>query len=155
MIDIKELLKTYQNKRKKALFFVFLLSIVLFISILLFIFLSNYKVQWQLALIGSIVNSLIVICLLCIIFFFALPYKHFEMFLVILNNSSSKKIKGKISEISEKTMTIKKGVKAYIVKIEKAEYFLAFEDLFDSLPLNKNINLIVKDAFIVGVKQDD
>ena len=149
-------LKAKENLKQKNIYlafsFVFLALGV--ISILCFIFLSNFKVQLLMSILGSIVSSILIVLFIGFLTLGYFPQKSLSSFYVDLENKEEQIVKGKISLLN-KSFTLKKNLSFFVVFINEKEYLLINEKLYKSLNDGNEYEFVVLDNYIAGLNKNE
>jgi len=146
-MDFKFLLIVHEKRLKKAIAVTVVYSILLIASIFLFIFLSNYKTQVLMSILGSIVSSIFAILLIYVVtcrLLFNLSYVRFFKRLI---NEETKTIK--VEKVVEgKLVTVKKNIVLKEFVINDSSYY----SLVDDISIKKNDVVEVASNYIKGKK---
>jgi len=147
---IKNRIEQYQKKNKIYLVCIIALSCLIIASICLFIFLSNYKIEVLLSVVGSIVNSILAILLVGVIFVGFLPTRSFIKFYKTIENDDEEVVV--IEEIEYLGQrTIKKNITLERCIVNEKEYFV-----LNNLPqFKKGDSVIISKNYICGVKNEN
>lgn len=138
-----------KSQIKKGTIFLIALSILLVASILLFVLLSNYKIQLVMNLVGSIVNSLLAVIIVFICFSIILPSKSRLNFYNSLNLDDLNVVEINDYNIGSK-QTVRKYIQCKKVIINGKFYFL----LFDDTCLSTGSTVVVCGNYILGSKNE-
>lgn len=136
-------------KCKKDKILITILSIFLVTSILLFIFLSNYKIKTLMSVIGSITNSILAIALIFVVLGLYLPNTNLLKFYQDIDLTSCSTLKVEECYFIGK-YTVKKNVTLDQYLINKKEYYV-----LDPLDKNKQIKeVLVTSNYVVKVNYE-
>ena len=152
-IDLKERKQKHQKIKKISL----VLSLIFFsfalASALCFIFLSNYKIQLLMSIVGSVVTSLLVIIAIGFAVGGYLPSKRSINLILELENKEEQSLKGKI-KLSSKYVTLKKGLSFLVIYVDKQEYYLFDEVFANSIADEQEYVLILRDNMVMEIAHE-
>lgn len=154
MMNIEKLYLDNQKKKKLHVFLTISFSILVILSISLFIIFSNFEIALLMKIVGSVVSSLLTILLISEIFAFLMPSLYFEQYLKELRMANETKVVGKISKVYEELVTVRKGIRFIKVDINEVTYFCSDEKVASYLSVSDTKTYIVRDCFIVGVENE-
>lgn len=150
-IDLLEKKQKHLKAKKLSLVLTIVFLVLAAASAVCFILFSNYKIQLLMSIVGSIITSLLAIVAIGLFVAGYLYNKYLSNFYSQLENKEEQSLQGQIKNL-EKYTTLKKGLSFLAVYINGQEYYLADEEMINSLDNGKDYRVSLRGNYVVGVE---
>ena len=150
-IDLLEKKQKHLKAKKLSLVLTIVFLVLAVASAVCFILFSNYKIQLLMSIVGSIITSLLAIVAIGLFVAGYLYNKYLSNFYSQLENKEEQSLQGQIKNL-EKYTTLKKGLSFLAVYINGQEYYLADEEMINSLDNGKDYRVSLRGNYVVGVE---
>ena len=150
-IDLLEKKQKHLKAKKLSLVLTIIFLVLAVASAVCFILFSNYKIQLLMSIVGSIITSLLAIVAIGLFVAGYLYNKYLFNFYSQLENKEEQSLQGQIKNL-EKYTTLKKGLSFLAVYINGHEYYLADEEMINSLDNGKDYRVSLRGNYVVGVE---
>lgn len=152
-IDFKKEIDKCKKRKKIALIMSVIFLVLGLVSIIFFIIFSNYKIQVLMTLLGAFISSIFVILSIGFLVISYLPNKYLLNLFNQLNSKDEITIRGLI-KISNKRITLKKGLSFRLVYIKDEECYLIDEAMIQDAKEEQEYDVYLRDNYIVGLSHD-